>query len=50
MNERDVPRWVKVSGIVAIVLAVAVVVVLLLSGGEHGPGRHMSFVGTVFVA
>jgi hypothetical protein len=50
MNVPRLPRWVKVSGIVAIVLAVAVVAVLLLSGGEHGPGRHMSFGGTVFVA
>ena len=41
------PRWVKVSGIVAIVLAVVVVAVLLLSDGEHGPGRHMSFGQTV---
>ena len=32
------PRWVKVFGILALVLVV-VVAVLLLSGG-HGPGRH----------
>lgn len=37
------PRWVKVSGIVAVLLALLVVAVMLLSGGEHGPGRHMSF-------
>lgn len=37
-----VPRWVKVSGMVAAVLALLVVAVLLISGGEHGPGRHMS--------
>jgi len=41
------PRWVKVSGIVVIVLAVVAVAVLLLSGVEHGPGRHMSFGQTV---
>jgi hypothetical protein len=35
------PRWVKVFGIVAIVLALAVVIVLLVSGGQHGPGRHV---------
>jgi hypothetical protein len=35
------PRWVKVSGTIAIVLAVLVVIVLLASGGEHGPGRHL---------
>jgi hypothetical protein len=33
------PRWVKVSGIIAIVLAL-LFVILLLAGGEHGPGRH----------
>ena len=37
------PRWVKVSVIVAVLLALLVVVVMLLSGGEHGPGRHVSF-------
>lgn len=40
------PRWVKVSGIVVLVL-ILVVVALLLFGpdtfgpGQHGPGRHM---------
>jgi hypothetical protein len=35
-----IPRWVKVSGLVVIVLAV-VLVVLMLTGllGEHGPGQ-----------
>jgi len=37
-----VPRWVKVSGLIAAVLALLVVTVMLISGGEHGPGRHMS--------
>jgi hypothetical protein len=32
------PRWVKVFGIVGVVL-VLLVVVMLISG--HGPGRHM---------
>ena len=31
------PRWVKVFGIIAIVL-VLLIVIMLLSG--HGPGRH----------
>ena len=35
------PRWVKVSGIIAIVLMVLVLVVMLASGGRHGPGRHL---------
>jgi hypothetical protein len=37
-----VPRWVKVSAIVAVVLVVLVVVMLLFVGGpgDHGPRRH----------
>jgi hypothetical protein len=35
------PRWVKVSGIVTLVLALLVVVVMLATGGSHGPGRHL---------
>jgi hypothetical protein len=38
-----IPRWVKVSGIVAIILALVVVIVLVAGlGGAHGPGRHTS--------
>lgn len=36
-----VPRWVKVLAVVVLVVAVALVVVLL-TGGDHGPGRHAS--------
>jgi hypothetical protein len=35
------PRWVKVSGIVVLVLVLLVVAVLVASGGQHGPGRHV---------
>ena len=35
------PRWVKVSGIVALMLILLVVVVMLLGGGEHNPMRHI---------
>ncbi|ESZ20122.1 MULTISPECIES: hypothetical protein [unclassified Mesorhizobium] len=36
------PRWVKVSGIVAIILVLLVVAVVFTGiGGPHGPGRHM---------
>jgi hypothetical protein len=35
------PRWVKVFGVVALVLVVLVVVTLVI-GGNHGPGRHGS--------
>lgn len=36
------PRWVKVSGIIAIVLVLLVVIMMFISGGKHGPMRHMS--------
>ncbi|HEX8510750.1 MAG TPA: hypothetical protein VF635_14780 [Propionibacteriaceae bacterium] len=36
-----VPNWVKISAIVVAILVVAVIVAMLL-GGNHGPGRHMS--------
>jgi hypothetical protein len=35
------PRWVKVLLIVAI-LVVAVLTIMAIAGGEHGPGRHLS--------
>jgi hypothetical protein len=35
-----VPRWVKVSAAVVVVLLVALVLVMALTGGEHGPGLH----------
>ena len=36
------PRWVRVFGIIAIVLVLLVVVLLLTGGpGRHGPGRHL---------
>ena len=40
-----VPRWVKVFVITALGLALLMVVVMLLSGGQHGPGRHLSAAG-----
>lgn len=33
------PRWVKLSGIVILILSVLLAVLLLT--GDHGPGRHM---------
>ena len=35
------PRWVKISGIIALAL-VLLLLVVLLAGGNHGPGRHQS--------
>ena len=37
------PRWVKVFGIVLAGLVLLAVLVVLLSGGRHGPGRHVGF-------
>jgi hypothetical protein len=34
------PRWVMVLLIIAVVLIV-LVVVIAITGGEHGPGRHL---------
>ena len=34
------PRWVKVFGIIVIVLVLLVVGLLFIGGSEHGPGRH----------
>src|SRR5215211_3684459 len=39
-SDTGIPRWVKVGGIVLIVLGLLAMVVMLLSGGGHGPGRH----------
>ncbi|MGI8460781.1 MAG: hypothetical protein ACR2OC_03965 [Solirubrobacterales bacterium] len=36
------PRWVKVSGFIALGLGVLVVALMLFGGGDHGPGRHTS--------
>ena len=36
------PRWVKVSGFIALVLVLVVLAVLLIGSGNHGPGRHVS--------
>jgi hypothetical protein len=38
-SQRGTPRWVKVAGVIALVILV-MLVVALLSGGKHGPGRH----------
>lgn len=36
-----VPGWVKVLGISLAVLVVVILLVMVISGGQHGPGRHM---------
>ena len=41
VGEPGMPRWVKVSGIVVVVLILLLGGLKLLGvGGEHGPGRH----------
>ena len=36
------PRWVKIVGIIVIVLVLLVGTLMFAGvGGEHGPGRHM---------
>ena len=35
-----VPRWVKLFGLAGLVLTL-LLVVKLLAGGNHGPGRHI---------
>ena len=36
------PRWVKVSGIIGVVLFLLVAIMTCTGiGGEHGPGRHL---------
>lgn len=39
-------RWVKVFGVIAVVLALLVGVLVLTGGGNHGPGRHSGSGGT----
>lgn len=36
-----VPRWVKVSAVVAVVVVLFLGVMALVAGGDHGPGRHV---------
>jgi hypothetical protein len=47
MSERQTPpstpRWVKIFGIIAIVLILLFIILKLTGiGGEHGPERHFS--------
>lgn len=40
------PRWVKVS-LVVVLLVVAALAILVSVGGNHGPGRHAGAVGSI---
>lgn len=35
------PRWVKLLAVAGLVAVLVVVVVMLIAGGQHGPGRHL---------
>jgi hypothetical protein len=37
-----IPRWVKVYGIIVLVLALLAIVMLLIGGGGHTPRPHAS--------
>ena len=37
-----IPRWVKVSGIITIVLILLIVIMIFIGGGNHGPERHIT--------
>lgn len=39
------PRWVKVFGIIGILIVLIGLLVLLIGGGDHGPGRHAPLEG-----
>lgn len=36
-----VPRWVKVFGVVTVIVVLLAIVAMILAGGKHGPGRHL---------
>ncbi len=38
------PRWVKVFAVIAVVV-VLLFLVLLVTGADHGPGRHLGLGG-----
>jgi hypothetical protein len=40
-DDTRTPRWVKVFGIIVIVLVLLLGGLVLFGGGEHGPGRHI---------
>ncbi|HJV12434.1 MAG TPA: hypothetical protein VJ625_00945 [Propionibacteriaceae bacterium] len=37
-----IPRWVKVFVVVAAVVVLLMILAMLITGGQHGPGRHQS--------
>lgn len=43
-DDTGTPRWVKLFGVIALVVALLFVILLLTRGpgGGHGPSRHMT--------
>lgn len=39
--QHRMPRWVKAFVIAGVAVTLVVIAVLTLSGGGHGPGRHL---------
>lgn len=39
------PRWVRVLGISAVALVLLFLALQLVTGGSHGPGRHLGPTG-----
>lgn len=39
-SSAGMPRWVKLLGLAVLVLLAVMILVMVLSGGGHGPGRH----------
>ena len=36
-----IPMWVKVLGVITLVVILLAAVVMLIGGGQHGPARHL---------
>ncbi|WP_433786842.1 hypothetical protein ACQPX6_08430 [Actinomycetospora sp. CA-101289] len=45
IESSGLPRWVKISLVIAVALVLVAIAVMALSGSEHGPGRHLGGVG-----
>jgi hypothetical protein len=39
--DADTPRWVKVSGVIALAVLLLFIILMLAGGSRHGPGRHL---------
>ena len=44
------PRWVKILGLILVAILLIAVLVILLSGDEHGPRRHGALPGPITAA